>query len=429
MKILKNILKRLFCIAIFFISISTKAEIKVDPNVMLTKHAYTSDQYKDSLIARRKNISISVPSDSSGMRSTAKVLISKIVLGWNLGNTLEVPGSETGWGNALTTQTLIDSIKAAGINAIRLPCAWNSHLSDIENNIINPTWLARIKQVVDYCYKNDIYVVLNIHWDGGWLENNCTKAKQDVNNRKQQTLWNQIAVYFRDYDEHLLFAGCNEPNVDNEAEMSVLLSYEQTFIDAVRATGGRNQYRTLIVQGPATDIDKTAKYMTTMPVDITADRLALEVHYYSPYQFCLLDKDADWGKMSYFWGVNYHQPAVDGVDRNSTFGEETFVNERFAKIKTQFVDKGYPVIMGEFGVMRRLSLTGSALVNHLASRAYYLQYVVQQAKNYGLAPFYWDAGYTGDKGSGLFIRSTGAVADKQALDALVTGAKKGIYPY
>jgi endoglucanase len=427
MKTHKNILKRLFYIAIFFVSISIKAEIKVDPNVMLT--TYTSDQHKDSLIARRKNISISVPSDSSCMRSTAKALISKMVLGWNLGNTLEVPGSETGWGNALTTQTLIDSIKAAGFNAIRLPCAWNSHLSDIENNIIKPTWLARIKQVVDYCYKNDIYVVLNIHWDGGWLENNCTKAKEEVNNRKQRTLWNQIAVYFRDYDEHLLFAGCNEPNVDNEAEMSVLFSYEQTFIDAVRATGGRNQYRTLIVQGPATDIDKTAKYMTTMPVDVTANRLALEVHYYSPYQFCLLDKDADWGKMSYFWGVNYHQLAVDGVDRNSTFGEETFVNEHFAKIKTQFVDKGYPVVMGEFGVMRRLSLTGSALVNHLASRAYYLQYVVQQAKNYGLAPFYWDAGYTGDKGSGLFIRSTGAVADKQALDALLSGAKKGIYPY
>jgi endoglucanase len=421
MKTLKKILIRLFYIAIFFLSISIRAEKK--------DTSKTDNQLKNSSITTQSGISNSIPNDFTGMTSSAKKLISKIALGWNLGNTLEVPGNETGWGNALTKQTLIDSVKAAGFNAVRLPCAWNSHLSDTAHYVINPTWLARIKQVIDYCYKNDMYVVLNIHWDGGWLENNCTKAKQEVNNRKQRILWNQIAVYFRNYDEHLLFAGSNEPNVDNETEMSVLLSYEQTFIDAVRATGGRNYYRTLIVQGPSTDIDKTAKYMTNMPVDVTINRLALEVHYYSPFQFCLLDKDANWGKMAYFWGAKYHQPVVNGVDRNSTFGEEAYVNERFAKIKTLFVDKGYPVIMGEFGVTRRLSLTGSDLVNHLASRAYYLQYVVQQAKNYGLAPFYWDAGHTGDNGTGLFNRNTGAIEDKQAINALVDGAKKGVYPY
>jgi len=421
MKTLKKILIRLFYIAIFFLSISIRAEKKDTSKI--------DNQLKNSSITTQSGISNSIPNDFTGMTSSAKKLISKIALGWNLGNTLEVPGNETNWGNALTTQTLIDSVKAAGFNAVRLPCAWNSHLSDTTHYVINPTWLARIKQVIDYCYKNDMYVVLNIHWDGGWLENNCTKAKQEVNNRKQRILWNQIAVYFRNYDEHLLFAGSNEPNVDNETEMSVLLSYEQTFIDAVRATGGRNYYRTLIVQGPSTDIDKTAKYMTNMPVDVTINRLALEVHYYSPFQFCLLDKDANWGKMAYFWGAKYHQPVVNGVDRNSTFGEEAYVNERFAKIKTLFVDKGYPVIMGEFGVTRRLSLTGSDLVNHLASRAYYLQYVVQQAKNYGLAPFYWDAGHTGDNGTGLFNRNTGAIEDKQAINALVDGAKKGVYPY
>jgi len=420
MKTLKKILIRLFYIVIFFLSISIRAEKKDTSKI--------DNQLKNSSITTQSGISNSIPNDFTGMTSSAKTLISKITLGWNLGNTLEVPGNETNWGNALTTQTLIDSVKAAGFNAVRLPCAWNSHLSDTANYVINPIWLARIKQVIDYCYENDMYVVLNIHWDGGWLENNCTKAKQEVNNRKQRILWNQIAVYFRNYDEHLLFAGCNEPNVDNETEMSVLLSYEQTFIDAVRATGGRNYYRTLIVQGPSTDIDKTTKYMTIMPVDFSINRLALEVHYYSPFQFCLLDKDANWGKMAYFWGANHHQPAVNGVDRNSTFGEEAFVNERFAKIKTLFVDKGYPVIMGEFGVTRRLSLTGSDLVNHLASRAYYLQYVVRQAKNYGLAPFYWDAGHTGDNGTGLFNRNTGAIEDKQAINALVAGAKKGVYP-
>ena len=102
-----------------------------------------------------------------------------------------------------------------------------------------------------------MYAIVNIHWDGGWLENNCTADKQEANNKKQKALWTQIANKLNVYDEHLLFAGCNEPNVENTAQMAVLKSYEQTFIDAVRATGGNNAVRNLIVQGPSTDIGKT----------------------------------------------------------------------------------------------------------------------------------------------------------------------------
>jgi len=372
------------------------------------------------------NYSRPIPSDPTGMSSTAKALIGRIVLGWNLGNTLEVPGNETGWGNAFTTKRLIDSVKAAGFNAVRLPCAWNSYLEDTVAYKIKASWLSRVKQVVDYCYNNNMYVVINIHWDGGWLENNCTPAKQKVNNVKQRALWEQIAVTFRDYDEHVLFAGCNEPNVKNATEMSVLLSYEQTFINAVRSTGGRNTYRTLIVQGPNTSTENTMQYMATLPTDATANRLAFEVHDYTPFQFSLLDSDADWGKMFYFWGKDYHQPLVDGINRNAgAWGDEKHIAGEYAKMKAKFIDKGYPVIIGEFGAMRRLSLTGDNLAKHLASRNYYLQYVVKTAKNYGLAPFYWDAGYTGDKGSGLFDRGTGAVADRQALNSLMTGASEG----
>ncbi len=377
------------------------------------------------------NYSIPVPADPSNMNSDARTLVSKISMGWNLGNTLEVPasaGGETGWGNALTTQTLIDSVKAAGFNAIRLPCAWDSH-ADATSCAIDPVWLARVKQVVNYCYNDNMYVIINIHWDGGWLENNCTLLKQDAVNLKQRALWEQIAMYFRDYDEHLLFAGCNEPNVSDATGMAVLLSYEQTFINAVRSTGGRNSYRTLICQAPSTNIDYAVKYMTTLPADVTAHRLAFEVHDYDPYQFSLLNSDASWGNMFYFWGATFHQAPVDGVDRNASWGEESYFISEFAKIKAKFVDNGYPVILGEFGAMRRLSLTGSDLTNHLASRAYYLQYVVTQAKNYGLAPFYWDAGFTGDQGTGLFTRSTGVPVDQQGLKALVTGAANGTYPY
>lgn len=372
-----------------------------------------------------------VPSDPSGMNSTAKALVSQISLGWNLGNTLEVPvsaGGETGWGNALTTQTLIDSVKAAGFNAIRLPCAWDSH-SDPSTGAIDPAWLARVKQVLNYCYNDNMYVIINIHWDGGWLENNCLPSKQVAVNLKQRALWEQIAMYFRDYDEHLLFAGCNEPNASDATGMAVLLTYEQTFINAVRSTGGRNSYRTLICQAPSTNIDYAVSYMTTLPTDITVNRLAFEVHDYDPYQFSSLNSDASWGNMFYFWGATYHQAPVDGVDRNASWGEESYFISEFAKIKAKFIDNGFPVILGEFGAMRRLSLTGSNLTNHLASRAYYLQYVVTQAKNYGLAPFYWDAGFTGDQGTGLFTRSTGVLVDQQGLKALVTGAANGTYPY
>lgn len=97
--------------------------------------------------------------------------------------------------------------------------------------------------------QNGLYAILNIHWDGGWLENDIPNGYSEEVNNKQKVLWTQIATYFRDYDEHLLFAGCNEPNVEDEDDMATLLKYEQTFVDAVRATGGKNVYRNLIVQG------------------------------------------------------------------------------------------------------------------------------------------------------------------------------------
>ena len=110
--------------------------------------------------------------DATGMTSTAKVLAAKMFAGWNLGNALEAPGDETAWGNPKVTQTFIDSIKAAGINTIRIPCAWDSYIENVSTCKLKASWLARVKEVVDYCFKNNMYVILNIHWDGGWLENN-----------------------------------------------------------------------------------------------------------------------------------------------------------------------------------------------------------------------------------------------------------------
>jgi endoglucanase len=360
-----------------------------------------------------------IADDETGMGSTAVELAAKMKLGWNIGNTLEAtPGSETVWGNPIVSKALIDLVKANGFNAIRIPCSWNQFANSTTAQI-SAARLDRVKEVVQYCIDNDMYVIVNIHWDGGWLENNVTEAKKEANNAKQKAFWEQIATSLRDFDEHLLFASANEPNVEDAAQMAVLNSYHQTFVDAVRSTGGKNAYRTLVVQGPSTDIEKTKKLMTAMPTDKVANRMMAEVHFY-PYQFTLLTKDESWGKMFYYWGAGNH--STTDTERNPTWGEEDFIDTVFLSMKTQFVNKGIPVVLGEFGAIKR-DLTGDALALHLKSRADFLKYVVKKAKANGLIPFYWDAGNLGVNTMSLFDRSNNTVYDQQALTALQDGLK------
>ena len=362
-----------------------------------------------------------IAADATGMSSTAVQLAAKIKLGWNMGNSLEAIGGETAWGNPKATKALIDLVKANGFNAIRIPCSYDQYLANSKTAKIKEEWLARVKEVVHYGVDNDMYVIVNIHWDGGWLENNCTEEAKSATNAKQKAYWEQIATHLRDFDEHLIFASANEPKVANATQMAVLTTYHQTFIDAVRSTGGKNAYRTLVVQGPDTDIEKTNKLMLTLPTDKVANRMMMEVHYYTPYQFTLMDKDADWGKMFYYWGANTR--STTDTERNPTWGEEADLAKLFKSMKTQFVDKGIPVILGEFGAIRRSDLSGSNLTLHLASRAYYLKSVVQQAKANGMVPFYWDEGNLGSNGFGIFNRFNSSVGDTQALNGLLDGLK------
>ena len=362
-----------------------------------------------------------IPADATGMSSSAVQLAAKINLGWNLGNSLEAIGGETAWGNPKATKALIDLVKANGFNAIRIPVSYDQYLANATTAEVKAEWLARVKEVVHYGVDNDMYVIVNIHWDGGWLENNSTEAKKSATNAKQKAFWEQIATTLRGFDEHLIFASANEPKVANATEMAVLTTYHQTFIDAVRSTGGKNAYRTVVVQGPDTDIEKTNKLMLTLPTDKVADRMMMEVHYYTPYQFTLMDKDADWGKMFYYWGAGNR--STTDTERNPTWGEEADLAKLFKSMKTKFVDKGIPVILGEFGAIRRSNLTGSNLDLHLASRAYYFQYVVKQAKANGMVPFYWDEGNLGSNGFGIFNRFNTSVADTQALKGLLDGLK------
>lgn len=360
--------------------------------------------------------------DLSGVEHSAMELAAKIRLGWNLGNALEATGGETGWHNPVVTPEMIDLVHRSGFNAIRIPCSWNQHVEDQATAKIKASWLARVREVVTYCTDRDMYVVLNIHWDGGWLENHCTPERQEENNARLKAFWEQIATALRDFDEQLLFAGNNEPNVENEVQMAVLDSYHQTFVDAVRSTGGKNHFRVLVVQGPSTDIMKTRKLMVRMPVDKVEGRLMAEIHYYTPWNFCGLTRDESWGKMFYYWGKDFHSDTDPG--RNATWGEEEAVDTLFAHMKTQFVDRGIPVIMGEYSVSRRSGLQGEALERHLASRAWWLEYTTRKAIENGILPFYWDNGGTGRNGCALFDRKSLTLFDQQALDAISRGAEK-----
>ncbi|HOO86022.1 MAG TPA: glycoside hydrolase family 5 protein, partial [Prolixibacteraceae bacterium] len=355
-------------------------------------------------------LGLAIVSSTNAQLPTAQQISKELKFGINLGNTLEAICGEDAWGAGHTSQRLIDSIKAAGFNTIRLPVAWFCH-SDTVNSIIDEDWIARVKEVVDYCYNAQLYVVMNAHWDKGWLENRVNQANQAEVNQRQHAYWTQIAEYFKNYDERLMFAGANEPNVHDATAMSVLMTYHQTFIDAVRATGGNNSSRTLIIQGPSTDIDETNKLMNELPTDVIDDRLMVEIHYYTPYQFCLMEKDANWGKMFYYWGKQNHSKTDSG--RNSTWGEENDVEKLFGLMKTKFIDKGIPVILGEYGAYKRKLNPPSEQALHDASVEYFLRYVTKSVLEKGIIPYYWDTP------GGLFERSTGAIRDRDVLNSIM----------
>jgi aryl-phospho-beta-D-glucosidase BglC (GH1 family) len=354
--------------------------------------------------------------DATGMSSTAVELAAKMTLGWNIGNTMEASGGETSWGNPQITEDYVKFVKANGFNAIRIPCAWDLHVDNQTTAHINESWLNRVKEVVGYCVDNDMYVLLNIHWDGGWLENNFpkTQTKQDSVNAKQKALWEQIATAMRDFDEHLMFASANEPNADDASETAILATYHQIFVKAVRSTGGRNTYRVLVVQGPSTNMTLTPQLMTTLPTDPTANRLMVEVHNYLPAQFCFLNEDADWGTMAYYWGKD-HQSTIE-PSRNFTadWGNEVAQIEGFDGMRTSFVDKGIPVLIGEYGAYRRN--TPKDLATHNDAVDYWITFVTKQAKTRGMIPFWWDTG-------GALDRTNLMVKDQRTIDAIIAGGQ------
>ena len=356
-----------------FISIILAAAVGISVTATGCNNTEEGNNPQDSTISHQKEIA----------DITAMELYEKMTVGWNLGNSLDAVGSglssETAWGNPKTEKELIDAVKEAGFDVIRIPVTWMGHF-DNETYTIDTEWLARVKEVVDYVIDNDMYAVINIHHDGNdtaqsWL----TPAPSDEDSMVSQfeTLWKQIAEYFNEYDEHLMFAGMNEFHKGYSNPSSEYLRItdrlNQSFVDTVRATGGNNEKRILIVQAYNTNGDASLKM--TVPTDTVSDKLMVEIHFYDPWNFAGEGK-GDWGKT----GTN-----------TDSWGQEDWVYDIFGRIKAKFVDNNIPVILGEYGAVNNKNGNDD-------HRRYYVEYVTKAAKENGILPIWWDNG--NDSGSG-----------------------------
>ncbi len=354
-----------------------------------------------------------VAPDSEGMNLSAIEWTRDVVMGWNLGNALESSGGETNWGNPKTTQAMIKAVADAGFNAIRIPVRWTEQLSDAQNMVVKDTWLARVKEVVDWALAENMYVIINTHHEA-WLDRNPFYSKQQENNQKLHALWTCIATYFRDYGEKLIFAGTNETTVDwsapNTEQQTVQNSYNQTFVDAVRDTGGKNYYRNLVVQTFA-----CSPYFglngLTIPTDKVEERLSVEFHYYDPYEYC--------GSCTYYyWGEAYKDKG-----RILTSSTESTITNLFDRITNSWTKKGLGVVMGEYGVSNHY--TSDDMQTQQENMQYYLKCVTGEARKHGFAAFVWDnnAFNNGPENFGIFKRwNNMAVGNTYFLKGITEGA-------
>lgn len=313
-------------------------------------------------------------------------IVQDMGLGINLGNTFESCGSwispngvanyETGWGSPIITQDMIIGYKNCGFDTLRVPVAWSNMIG--EDYTINPEYLTRVRQVVDWALESDLYVIMNIHWDGGWFEGFGKDDEKDECMRKYERIWTQLTDAFKDYGDKLIFESLNEEGCwdavwnrysgegDKEKAYGLLNEMNQKFVDIVRNSGGNNTKRHLLIAGYATDIVNTCDEAYKMPND-PEGRCAVSVHYYTPATFAILERDADWGKAKTEWGseADYEE-----------------LNKYMDMMKETFVDKGIPVIIGEYGTSTK-NKTPEMIRKYLSS-------VCEAGYTRGMCPVLWD---------------------------------------
>lgn len=374
--------------------------------------------------------------DITGMEISAIDWAKSVVMGWNLGNSLESAGAtwdnaagtwtdvwmadynewETAWGNPKTTREMIHAVSEAGFNAVRIPVRWVPHITDYTTMAVDPTWMSRVKEIIDWCLDEGMLVIVNTHHEM-WLESNPFYAREAELKSKLQGLWTQIATELRDYDYRLAFSGTNEVTVDWAAptaeNQAMQNRYNQWFVDAVRATGGKNYYRNLVVQTYACDPNYGLSGLT-VPTDVVDGHLSVEFHYYSPYSYCGAQEGC-----YYYWGDAYRDRGTVTPD-----GNERSLAACFAQARQAWEEQGLGVVIGEYGVAHHFTADDQATQEE--NQSYYLQCLVAEARKNGFAAFVWDnnAFGNGSEYFGIFNRNNSMSIDAPYfLNGIVEGSK------
>lgn len=357
------------------------------------------------------------PEPAPSAESTdAQQLVDSLGLGWNVGNSLDVPEGETAWGNPEVTPELLQAVADAGFGVVRIPVTWSTHMGGAPDFAIDASWFDRVDQVVGYALDAGLHAVINLHHDGAddydgveWLsltdaDGNLSADTNAAVEARFVKVWSQIATRFAQRDQRLLFESMNEIHdgydAPDPAYYEIINHLNQVFVDTIRQSGGANADRFLIVPGYNTNIDYTLAGFE-IPNDPEAKHLILSIHYYDPWSF------AGDGS-THVWGVN--SPGTDN------WGQEDYLASQFDKLQSQYTANGLPVMIGEFGAVNQ-----TGYENY---RRYYLEYVTKVAHDRHFLPVYWDNGGQGSGADnfGLIDRSTNAITQPELVETLMRAA-------
>ncbi|MCR5431911.1 MAG: glycoside hydrolase family 5 protein [Lachnospiraceae bacterium] len=354
--------------------------------------------------------------DTSGLTG-ALAFVRKLRLGWNLGNTMDATNSangganlnlETAWCGEKTTPQMIDVLKESGFKSVRVPVSWHNHVDKDFN--IDPLWLARVKEIVDYVIDRDMYCTINIHHDNMKEYIYPTTEYLDQSKRYVGRIWEQVGETFKDYDDHLIFESLNEPRLVGTANewylsnndmcrdaVNCINELNQLFVDTVRAQGGNNAERYLLVPGYAGQWGAATSDDFVIPTDTADNRILIEVHAYSPENFALT--------------APTEASSTDIFDETS--GKSVGgINSMVARLKEKFINKGIGVVIDEFGSRDKSGNT--------EDRAKHAAYYVKKAREAGITCFVWDNHVFFGSGErfGLLDRKTNTIRYPEIMQAL-----------
>lgn len=343
---------------------------------------------------------------------TSMELTREMKVGWNLGNTLDAKNdneesmgleSETCWGNVKTSKAMMDMLKAKGFNVVRVPVTWEKHMGSAPDYTVDKAWMDRVEEVVNYVLDNNMYCLLNSHHDEWVVLHNAEKNEAIP---RLEKLWTQIATRFKDYGDYLVFETLNEPRLYGEptewsggtAEARTILNeYNVAAVNAMRATGGNNATRHIMIPTHAATSMETAQNALTIP----DGNIIVSQHTYWPYDFTM---------------------NPDGTDQWGSATDKSNADKELDRIAAKFVQKGIPVIIGEWGSINRN--------NNDAARVVHAGYYAEAARKRGMIPVWWDNGGLGtviNNGAfGLLDRKNLSWFKENIADALVKGAEVGM---